>query len=156
MKNTFGELDQFRTTMENYSKNPWYSARITHPLILSGELKVVLKKSLTSFRDSNLTLQENIRRFILKFPPKFDQNPDLITEWQHKQVQIRYWIEVMHLLFPFWLEMEEGYQDLRQYFDIDSLIDYQKMNFDSFRQIYNVYRSDKEDSRKFISKIEKN
>ncbi|WP_457558677.1 DUF4011 domain-containing protein [Candidatus Harpocratesius sp.] len=155
LKNTFGELDQFRTTMENFSKNPWYSAKITHPLILSGELKVVLKKRLTSFRDSNLTLQENIRHFILKFPPKFEQNPDLITEWQHKRVQIRYWIEAMHLLFPFWLEMEEGYQDLRQYFDIDSLVDYQKMNFDSFRQIYIAYCSDKGNSRKFISKIEK-
>ncbi|MHA1886709.1 MAG: DUF4011 domain-containing protein [Promethearchaeota archaeon] len=135
LKTLFGELDQFRHTMENYSKNPWYTARITHPLILSNELKVRLKECLTLFRESNFALQEQIRQFHFKFPLNFDHNPDIITEWQQQQRKIQYWMEAMRNLFPHWLKLEESYQELRDYFDIDALIDYTQLNFESFRQI---------------------
>lgn len=139
LKHIFGELDQFRSTLENFSQNPWFSAKITNKLILSNELKVILKKRLTSFRNCNSKLQNALTHFHLKYPPHFDENPELLTDWQQKIEKIKYWIDGTKNLFGYWNEMEEDYVDLLQYFEIDDIIDYNDLGFDSFRQIKLTY-----------------
>ncbi|MHA1672463.1 MAG: DUF4011 domain-containing protein [Promethearchaeota archaeon] len=141
LKYIFGELDQFRTTIENYSQNPWCVAKITNQLILSNELKVILRKSLTAFRNGNSQLQEGLRNFHLKFPPQFENQPNIITDWQKQSIITKYWVSAVRYLWEPWQIMEDAYQEISEYFEIESMINYTDINFDSFRQIRHVYNS---------------
>lgn len=139
IKDLFNQLELFRKTMENYDDNPWRYSRIVSPLILSPELHLVLRKLLVSFKKGNTHLQEALRQIHLKFSPDFINKMSELNHWQ-KTLQIgKYWGDILRNIYDLWETMDSDFYKLSEYFDLDSVVEFEDLDFHSLKQIRLAY-----------------
>ncbi len=139
IKDLFNQLELFRKTIENYDDNPWRYSRIVSPLILSPELHLVLRKLLVSFKKGNTLLQEALRQIHLKYSPDFVHKLGTLNHWQ-KTLQIgKYWGDILRNIFDLWETMDADFFNLSEYFDLDTVIEFEELDFHSLKQIQLAY-----------------
>jgi very-short-patch-repair endonuclease len=141
IKDIFHQLENFRSTLENYDNNPWRYSRIVSPLILSSELHLVLKKLLISFKENNMHLEQQMMLIDQKYPQHFMKNLQNLSQWEKVFSVGKYWSEVIKKIYPYWNSLDHDYHKLREYFDLESVINYPEMDFQSLRQLKLAYET---------------
>jgi len=146
IKDIFGQLELFRDTLEHYDQNPWSlaKAKIKFLLQIAKELQLALNKILHSFQYVNSHLGTELGILHNKFPNGVEQTEEKSvnqTQWERNIHRAKYWISALDL-FNLWQTWEIDYSDLNQYFDLESIINYNEFSeyFKSFEQINLAYK----------------
>ena len=157
IKDLFGQLELFRDTLEHYDQNPWSvaKAKIKFLLQIAKELQLALNKILYSFQYVNGQLGSELKKLHDKFPNGVEENgevPKNRTQWEKNINRAKYWISALEL-FNLWQTWEIDYSDLNQYFELDSIINFNEFSefFKSFEQINLAYENESSPSQSITS-----
>jgi len=148
IKDLFGQLELFRETLEHYDQNPWSlaKAKIKFLLQIAKELQLALNKILYSFQYVNGQLGSELKILQEKFPNGVEENgevPENRTQWEKNINRAKYWISALES-FNLWQTWEIDYSDLNQYFELESIINFNEFSefFKSFEQINLAYEAE--------------
>ncbi len=157
IKDLFGQLELFRDTLEHYDQNPWSvaKAKIKFLLQIAKELQVALNKILYSFQYVNGKLGSELKILHNKFPNGVEEKggvPESRTQWEKNIIRAKYWISALEI-FNLWQTWEIDYSDLNQYFELDSIINFNEFSefFKSFEQINLAYENESSPSLSITS-----
>ncbi|MHA1745151.1 MAG: DUF4011 domain-containing protein, partial [Promethearchaeota archaeon] len=139
-RNVLNQLEPFRETIEAYDTNPWRHAKLTNKLIISHEFKKELRKQLTSFRNNSLELHQQITDIQTRYPSDFESSlSSFPLYWVQLLQRLKYWTQALDQVFPLWVHVDRDYTAISQYFRLESLVDYKKIDFSSFQQLEMAY-----------------
>jgi superfamily I DNA and/or RNA helicase len=157
IKDLFGQLELFRDTLEHYDQNPWSlaKAKIKFLLQIAKELQLALNKILYSFQYVNGQIGSELKILNDKFPngvEEIGEVPENRTQWEKYIIKAKYWISALES-FNLWQTWEIDYSDLNQYFELDSIINFNEFSeiFKSFEQINLAYETESSPSLSITS-----
>ena len=157
IKDLFGQLELFRDTLEHYNQNPWSlaKAKIKFLLQIAKELQLALNKILYSFQYVNEQLGSELKILHDKFPNGVEEKEEIPgnrNQWEKNITRSKYWISALEI-FNLWQTWVIDYSDLNQYFELDSMINFNEFSefFKSFEQINLAYTEESSPSLSITS-----